>query len=251
MYQNERKQEIMSILSEHTYASVDFLAKTLHTSASSIRRDLSVLESQGLVVRSYGGAELPNAQKRFEPFSSRRHKNSAIKRLMAEKAVTFLSPGDVIFLDDSSSAYFLAEQLSGLKDITVVTPSIDVLFLLSQTDVKTYSVGGLISPENRTCLVGGFADAVIRSIRADWFIFSVKSLDADGTLSDCVEASVAVLKTMMECADKKMFLCDNSKLGSRSTFVQCDIRDLDVVISDSDIPAFLDHPPAQTLFARV
>lgn len=251
MYQNARKQEILTILSKQTYATVEFLSKTLHASPSSIRRDLTALENEGLITRSYGGAELPNAQKHFVPFSSRRHQNSDIKRQMAEKAVTFLESGDVIFLDDSSSAYFVAEKLIGMKDIIVVTSSIDVLFLLSHSDIKTYSVGGLIDPENRTCLVGSFAADMIASIRADWCIFSVKSLDSDGTLSDCVEEGVSVLKHMLSVSRKKMFLCDNSKLGTRSMFVQCKIDELDVVISDSDLPSFLSTPAENTTFITV
>ena len=251
MYQNARKQEILSILTKRTYATVAALSKELHTSPSSIRRDLSQMETEGLVVRSYGGVELPNAQKHFVPFSSRRHQNSDIKRQMAEKAVTFLESGDVIFLDDSSSAYFVAEKLIAMKDITVVTSSIDVLFLLSQSDIKTYSVGGLIDPENRTCLVGSYATEMIRSIRADWCIFSVKSLDTDGTLTDCVEEGVAVLKNMLAVSKKTMFLCDNSKLGTRSMFVQCMINDLDIVISDSDLPSFLNIKTEKTKFIPV
>lgn len=251
MYQSERKQEILTILSECTYATVEHLAKNLHISASSIRRDLSELESQGLVVRSYGGAELSNAQKRFVPFSARRHKNSAVKRAMAQAAASFIKSGDVVFLDDSSSAYFAAEKLSTIKDITVVTPSVEILFLLSQSDVTTYSTGGLLNRENRTCLTGSFSDAIIRKFHADWCIFSVKSLDENGVLSDCVEPGVAVLNTMIECAEKAMFLCDSSKLGSCSTFVQCDISTLDTVISNADIPAFLKSPPEHVQFLKV
>lgn len=251
MYQSERKQEILSILSECTYTTVEDLANKLHISASSIRRDLSELASRGLVVRSYGGAELSNSQKRFVPFSARRHKNSAVKRAMAETAETFIKSGDVVFLDDSSSAYFTAEKLCTRKDITVVTTSVDVLFLLSQSDVTTYSAGGLLNRENRTCLTGSFADSIIRKFHADWCIFSVKSLDAGGVLSDCVEPGVAVLNTMMECAEKTMFLCDSSKLGSRSTFVQCNISELDVVLSNADIPAFLTSVPENVQFIQV
>lgn len=251
MYQNERKQEILSILSECTYATVAHLANSLHISASSIRRDLSELEADGMVVRSYGGAELSNARKRFVPFSARRHKNSAIKRAMAETAATYIKSGDVVLLDDSSSAYFTAEKLCSRKDITVITSGVDILFLLSQSDVTTYSVGGLLNRENRTCLTGSFADSIIRKFHADWCIFSVKSLDDNGVLSDCVEAGVAVLNTMMACAEKNMFLCDSSKLGSRSTFVQCEISDLNVVISNTDIPSFLGTPPDNVQFVKV
>lgn len=251
MYQNERKQEILSILSECTYATVAHLSERLHISASSIRRDLSELAASGLVVRSYGGAELSNAQKRFVPFSARRHKNSAVKRAMAEVAAAQIKSGDVVFLDDSSSAYFVAEQLSAKRDITVVTPSVDVLFLLSQSEVTTYATGGLLNRENRTCLTGSFADAVIRKFHADLCIFSVKSLDADGTLSDCVEPGVAVLSTMMACADRTLFLCDDSKLGTRSTFVQCQMSELDMVVSNADIPAFLTTPPETVQYLRV
>lgn len=58
MYKCEREQEILLVLKECHYVTVEFLAQKLHISASSIRRDLKQMENHGLVKRSYGGVEL-------------------------------------------------------------------------------------------------------------------------------------------------------------------------------------------------
>ena len=55
MYQQERMDQIMKILKENHYVTVDYLVKEIRYSPASIRRDLTLLEKQGLVTRSYGG----------------------------------------------------------------------------------------------------------------------------------------------------------------------------------------------------
>lgn len=55
MYSSEREREILDLLSQHDYATVEFLASKVHISPSSIRRDLKRLELKGLITRSYGG----------------------------------------------------------------------------------------------------------------------------------------------------------------------------------------------------
>ena len=86
MYPNERLNEIIEILEKNRYVSVEYLSRRLHISPSSIRRDLSVLEKKGLVMRSYGGAELVVSDHLNIPFSARMQANAAEKKEIAAKA---------------------------------------------------------------------------------------------------------------------------------------------------------------------
>ncbi len=242
MYKCEREDEIIALLSETEYATVEYLARKMNISASSIRRDLKNLEERGLVNRSYGGVKIADASGKRIPFSLRSHENSAQKKQIAKAALELLNVGDVVFLDGSSSAYFMAELLPSVGGITVITNSIDVMSCLSHYDIKTYCTGGEISDENKTVLVGGYTRNFIKNIHADVAIFSAQAISSNGDFFDCYAEEVAVRNDMMKNARKKIFLCDSSKWNRHSTFFQGNIADIDYIISDKDLNTFFDNP---------
>ena len=56
MFSNERRQEILKALKQDDRVLVKDLAKKFNMSIDSIRRDLSIMEEQGLLKRTHGGA---------------------------------------------------------------------------------------------------------------------------------------------------------------------------------------------------
>ena len=52
----QRRHNILTLLNEQGEVSVDELAKRFETSEVTIRKDLAALESNGLLLRRYGGA---------------------------------------------------------------------------------------------------------------------------------------------------------------------------------------------------
>lgn len=240
MYGNEREKEIMSLLEENNYATVEYLAEKIHISPSSIRRDLQKLEMKGLITRSYGGAEIKNSVNRQIPFFLRSHKNTKEKLLVAEKAAALVKPGDVIYLDSSTSTYFMIDYLKHIKDITVITNSLSSMTLCSEYDINSFFTGGKLNSENRSCCVGEHTEEFINSIHSDFCFFSVQSLTKDGTLYDCFSNEIMPRKLMIKNSEKKVFLCDNSKINHFSAYRLCSISDLDCVISDIDIKNYLD-----------
>lgn len=155
MLKKERENEIVNILRSHDgYAEVKTLCAEMYVSESSVRRDLTRLEEKGIVNRVYGGAELVNIFSLASDFNVRRGHNSAQKQAIAKKAAKLIREGDVIFLDQSSSAFYLAcEIVSAHKcRITVATNNIEIIGLLSESSVNVISSGGTLSREKRTCL---------------------------------------------------------------------------------------------------
>ena len=242
MYKCEREDEILQLLNETEYATVEYLAQKMSISSSSIRRDLKNLEERGLVTRSYGGVKLAQSTGKHIPFALRSHENSLQKKQIAKTAVGLVNPGDVVFLDGSSSAYFVAELLPSVSGVTVITNNIDAMSCFSGYDIKAYCTGGMISPENKSVLVGGYTQEFLRQIRADVVIFSVQAMTADGNFYDCYAEEVAVRNLMLANARRKILLCDSSKLGKPSVFYQGNLSDIDYIISDRPLNNFFNEP---------
>ncbi|MBQ8439510.1 MAG: DeoR/GlpR transcriptional regulator [Clostridia bacterium] len=242
MYKCEREDEIMDLLTENEYATVEFLAKKMNISPSSIRRDLKNLEERGLVNRSYGGVKLANATGKRIPFSLRSQENSHLKKQIAKAALSLINEGDVVFLDGSSTVLFLADLLASVNGITVITNGIDVMSCLSNYDVRAYCTGGAKSKDNEAVLVGDYTQRFLRDIRADVAIFSVQSMNDAGDCFDCYAEEVAVRKVMLQNARKKILLCDSSKWNRPSTFYQCSTADVDYIVCDKELNTFFKDP---------
>ncbi|MBO5197300.1 MAG: DeoR/GlpR transcriptional regulator [Lachnospiraceae bacterium] len=234
MYRNEREHEIIKILSTEKYVTVKQLSTLLYTSESSIRRDLTSLENQGMVARSYGGVELVKNTSQILPFSTRAHHNIAAKKIMAKKAGSLIQDGNIVFLDQSSSAFFVAYELLKKSQITVVTNNIEIIALLSQSDAEVISSGGRLSRSNRNCLVGDDSHHIFSQIHADILFFSAKALSHDGIVYDCAREEVCVRNTMLANAGKKVLLCDSEKFGRTSGYRQCSVRDIDYLITERE-----------------
>ena len=241
MYKNEREQEILEYLEEYTYVTVDYLSKKMSVSSSSIRRDLSDMEARGLVKRSYGGVELLKDGARNIPFSMRMHENASAKKRIAEKAVSLVSEGEVVFV---------AKELVKIKGITVITNSIESLSYFMNYDIRAFCTGGNMHRENRATLVNDHAEAMISNFYADYTFFSAQSLRPDGRIFDCYSSEVPLRNKMMQNSGKSVFLCDSTKLSRHSTYFQCNARDVDYIVSDVELGSYFDIKPENTVLLK-
>lgn len=235
MIKSEREKQILDIIEKRGYVSVKETAELLFASESSIRRDFTVLEKAGFIKRSYGGAELIRARKSVLPFTTRAHDYAEAKKRIARKAAELINDGDVVFIDSSSTGYFLAMEILDRADITVVTNSIEIQILLSRGEAVVHSTGGTLSRYNRICLVGANAEKTFEEINADIAFFSTKALSYDGMITDCTQEEVFVRRSMLKNSTKKVFLVTAEKIGNTSSFKQCALSDIDILVSDRDL----------------
>ena len=140
MYQQERMDEIMKILEKNHYVTVEHLVKKIRYSPASIRRDLTLLEKQGLVTRSYGGVTYKDAN--VSPFRFRQHSMKSAKNAIAKKAATLVNNGDMVYVDGSSTSQYIGHYLTDKKGITVITCNMLLANYLSERGVTTFCTGG-------------------------------------------------------------------------------------------------------------
>ena len=235
MLKKEREREIINILKmQNGFITVRELCEALYASESSIRRELTVLEGRGFIKRAYGGAELVTNFSDAISFGKRAYHNIKEKRIIAKKAARLIKDGDVIFMDQSSSAFYLANEIVERTNLTVITNNIEILSILSKGACKVVASGGFLSAENRSCLIGGDAQSVFENTYADILFFSAKSLSGDGIISDCTREEVVLRNSMLKNAAQKVFLCDSAKFDTRSAYKQCGLDEIDYLVSDNE-----------------
>ena len=238
MKENQEK-EILEFLGTKQYATIDELAQKLFVSPSTIRRKLNALQQKGLITRTHGGAQINDDNHFFPSFTFRVHQNSFEKKKMALAAIKLIENGNLVFLDGTTSSFFIAEYLSEFKNLRVITNGIDTLSLLAKNNVAAYSTGGCILDVNRSVLVGHYATEMIENFHADIAFFSAQSVTADGEIYDCFEEENVIRKAMIKHATKKVFLCDSTKFGKTSLFHLCSLNDVDYVVSNHKLPDFI------------
>ena len=236
---DDQEREILGLLQEKQKMSIGELAERLFVSPSTVRRKLNALQEKGLVTRTHGGAQIDDESNFFPNFTFRSHQNSLEKKKIALAAVRLIKNGDLIFLDGSTSAFFIAEYLSDFKNVKVVTNGIDTLSLLSRNGIEAYSTGGYISPTNRSVLIGHYAEEMIATLYTDIAFFSAQSVGRDGEVYDCFEEENVVRRQMLKHSAKAVFLCDSTKFGRSSPYRLCSLSDVDYVVSDRDIHSYL------------
>lgn len=235
-------ETIYNAICKNGVLKVTDLARQYNLSASTVRRKLDELEKDGLITRTHGGVKSVEDDLTVTSFATRVHTNVAEKRRIALKAIKLICEGDVIFLDASSTTYFLTEYLNEFSKIKVITNGIDTLAALAAKGISAYSTGGKVSRESPSVLVGQFARNAVYGVHADVAFFSVHGINENGEIFDTNQSCNEITSCMIKCSDKVVCLCDNTKIGKSGAFKVCDVSDVDYVVCDRDVSGSFDLP---------
>ena len=233
MYQQERLDAIMRLLEKNNYVTVEFLVNEIKYSPASVRRDLTLLEKQGLVKRSYGGVTLRDAN--YSPFRFRQHSMKIAKKAMAKKAAELVKDGDVVIIDGSTTAQYIGHFLIDKKDITVITCNIFLAEFLSENGVTVYSPGGRIV--EAPCVLGG--ELMLKGLSnfsADIAFFASTALGDDGKILTPNEREIKEFQLYRERAKRLAYICGSDKFDCKAPFVALTLDDVDYFISDKPLP---------------
>lgn len=146
---NERQEQILKILNEKEFATVNTLADTLYVSLPTVRRDLTELAKKGLIRRSHGGAAAVNDKRLAVPFDFRTGSGRDIKVRMSRAAAALVSDGDTVFIDGSTSCMQIAGFLKERCGITLVTNSAHLAGALCGTGFDIHCTGGRLIESSR------------------------------------------------------------------------------------------------------
>lgn len=227
----KRQEEILKLLRDNVFLTVDKLSKLTYTSPSSIRRDLTKLQDMYFIKRTHGGAKLLDEERYPAPFNNRVSQNAAAKRLIAKKASAMLCDNQTIMLDGSSTAGFLIPYISKYKDVLLFTNNMITAVNAINYGIKTHCIGGT-SVNNSVILSGSQSYKFVSEINPDILFFSSYAIDKDGIISDPTEEENYLRSIMISNARKRVFLCDSEKFNRRCLYTLTSVKDIDVAVFD-------------------
>ncbi|MFC4002885.1 DeoR/GlpR family DNA-binding transcription regulator [Prauserella oleivorans] len=217
---------------------VSDLVERLGVSDMTVRRDLDVLASRGLVEKVYGGATTITGRSTDEPgFEAKSVRQREQKEAIAELAASLVKPGTAIGISAGTTTWTFARALDGIPDLTIVTNSVrvaDILHDSGQTDRTVVLTGGVRTPSD--ALVGPVAVQSLRSLHLDLVFLGVHGM-AEGpgfTTPNLTESETD--RALVEAGRKLVVLADHTKWGTVGISTIADLADAGVVVSDTGLP---------------
>ncbi|MDH3743017.1 MAG: DeoR/GlpR family DNA-binding transcription regulator [Hyphomicrobiales bacterium] len=231
-----RQAKIVEVIRKNEQVSVDELAALLDISRETVRRDLIDLANSGKVQKVHGGAVLPRAFGEGS-FQQRMSENAEAKARIADVASQLFCPGETMFVDTGSTTLYLAERLSQVSGLTIVTNSTEIASTISlpASGNRTFLLGGEFSSGNRQT-VGTMVAAQIRSFRAHHAVLTVGALDLRTGAMDYNIEEAQVARAMIEQSESVTLLVDSSKFNKLAAFEVCPLSRVDRVVCDAAPP---------------
>ena len=213
MLAEERFALILEQLNEKRTVTVQQLCEALHTSESTIRRDLTELDRQGRLTKVHGGATLPDSRFLADEPTMEAKETLAVaeKRSIAAAAAALITAEDFVFIDAGTTTLELVRVLAGAAlKATYVTNGVAHARLLAQKGCRVYLPGGLLRPQTEA-IVGAPAVSSIQQYNFTKAFMGANGVSpAEGfTTPDPEEASIKT--AALQRARERWFLVDNTK----------------------------------------
>lgn len=235
MFASQRRDYIADQLNKHHQVTVKQLSVELGISEGTLRTDLRIMEEEGLLERTHGGA-VPSRNRRNTaalPYASRSELNHAEKAAIGRAAAGLVSKGQCIMLDASSTALELARQLVDMDYLTVVTNGLESAMELNRNPkINVILIGGILRPASRT-IEGLLGRSILQDIHADLFFTSAEGFTLKAGMTDFSPYEAELKKAMMANASAIVALLDHTKLGRQSIATSIHASDLHTLVTDA------------------
>ncbi len=226
-----RKTQIKDIILEKKSVSVSELAERFSVTEETIRRDLKVLEDEGFLTRTYGGAFIQDGVENEVDLNIRETVYEDSKRAIAEKALELIHNGDTIFLDSSTTAFFIAKAIRDMN-LTVLTNSLIIVdFLSKYENIRVICIGGQLYHKGKS-FIGRSTQKMIEYYFVDKAFISCRSLSLQHGITDSNEDSAVIRQSLLDHSNKLYIIADYSKFNKTSFVNICDYNAIHGIITD-------------------
>lgn len=231
----QRREAILQQLTRQGMVQVTELVQAFGVSAVTIRSDLSVLEAQGLALRSHGGATLMRTPPQEQSIRQKDGINQAQKDGIGALAASLVQEGDNIIIDSGTTTISLARHLRDANNVTVMTNGLNIAWELADSaGVELLLTGGQLRKQSLS-IQGSQAEATLQAYSFDKLFLGVDGLDLQFGVTTHHEAEASLNHKMVERAKKIIVLSDASKFGRVSLHRIVQLDRVDTIITDAGI----------------
>lgn len=239
MLKEKRLQKIENLLISNGSVETGQLSRTFDVTEMTIRRDLETLIKENpKIVRTHGGAMLTNSGDQGElPYERRMAENGSLKDHIAQKALSFIHHGQVLFIDSGTTTLHLARQMSNEINNTVITNGINIATeLLTRDWINVILIGGDLR-RNTHSTRGPLAEEQMRNFKVDVAFIGANSIGDNGNIYLANTSEIGFKKSVLASAKEVYVLADSSKFDKFNLISCADGQDVTGIITDHKLPS--------------
>jgi DeoR/GlpR family transcriptional regulator of sugar metabolism len=231
---DERREDIAEYVIRLGQVRIDELVDHFGVSRMTIHRHIDKLAQQGVLRKLHGAVTVQPSGLYESAFRYRVTVNKAEKDALARAALDYVEAGQVVMLDDSTTANSVAPLLVDLKPLTVITNSVATAGLLINVDELDFiCLGGQYHP-TYNAYIGIVCENAIAQLRANVLICSASAVS--GTSAFIQDPNVIRVKQAMVAASaKRILLVDHGKFDRIALHVFDDLTTFDAVLTTEGI----------------
>ncbi len=239
MKTEERHRLIGELLRRKTEVSVEELTQACDASGATIRRDLELLASHGVLRRVHGGARSLIAGGENPGYGQRELEDQAVKVRIAAAVAGLLGEREHVWLDSGTTATEIARVLRG-RELTLMPMSMRSLTTVTEDDPHAGQRPALLLPggslvPGELSFRGPLAEANIRSLRFDTAVVTPCALNfRDGLLAHDLE-DAAVKRAGLESAGRVIVACAGAKWNATAMALVAPLDAVNVIVTDKDL----------------
>lgn len=229
----QRRHQILALLNEQGEVSVDDLARRFETSEVTIRKDLAALESNGLLLRRYGGAVTLPQELIAEPAQV----VSSYKQAIARAAALRIREHARIIVDSGSTTAALIPELGARAGLVVMTNSLNVARALTELEQEpvVLMTGGTWDPHSES-FQGQVAEQVLRSYDFDQLFIGADGIDLQRGTTTFNEL-LGLSRVMSDVAREVVVMAEADKVGRKIPNLELPWSGIHTLITDERLPA--------------
>ncbi len=225
----KRQNDIYSLLLNGDEIKIIDLATRYHVSTETIRSDLNIMEKQGLIKKMHGKAKIKDSYTEVS-VEYKMTENPEDKQKIALKALDYIQDGSTIFLDPGSTTLALAKYLPLKKDLLVITNSLKIAQVVSESKHDLIFLGGKMLKKAKAT-TGSFTNNHLDSIYIDaCFMGCDGFMHMNGPTTFAFE-EMEVKQHVLKNAYKKYLLADTSKFHKTGTYTFANFSDFDCLFT--------------------
>ncbi len=240
MFALERREKIYDYVLKNGNVTVLELSKKLDVSEVTIRKDLSFLEKQGLIDRTFGGAMVKSPIIKEQNYLEKEKYMIDEKHIVGQKAAEFVKPNSTIILDAGTTIMELAKSIVNVEDLNVITTDLKIaLFLSNFSNIEVTLIGGKVSIKSKEC-IGVETCSIVEKYNADACFLGCDAFDSNGNFMTTSIEKMYLKHTFMKISEKSFVLATSDKYGKKSMVKVSNFEKLTGIIIDKQSPKLIE-----------
>ncbi|CAH0118309.1 MULTISPECIES: DeoR/GlpR family DNA-binding transcription regulator [unclassified Paenibacillus] len=236
-----RRQQILQFIKQKGRITIQEIIENFDCSEATARRDLDLLDKQGAIIRTIGGALFEGMNSvREVPFAEKKQQLWLEKEKIARKAVEWIEEGDSVCLTGGTTTFLIARELKQMQGVTVVTNAVNIAMELADSDgIQVVVVGGVMRSKSYE-LSGPLAEKTIEHLNIEKLFIGIDGISIEQGISTYSELEAQTAKMLMARTKRTIAVFDHTKVGKASLFSIAPLTELHACLTDTRMDAAME-----------